>query len=275
MKNPGIFKRQLKLKTPLLSRGFFLILIIILLYFWERYIIVNNIPKYILPKPTDIGIYLYKEIFLSHRVGYEGIIIKSLYSFRDALIGFFISALMGSFLGILFSRFKIFKLVFYPLLFVSQLLPIPAFAPIIAAIFGFDIRTKIIIIVLFTIFPVIVNIEKTVNNIKRNYVSLFLIINAGKIETAVKLYLPSIVPSLLLNLKIISTASFVASIVSELSLTISQGIGKDIYTSFNNQIIPRVWASLLVISIISISFYGFFAKLESYISKKYHYGSFE
>jgi len=277
-KNLRLFLQQ-KIATSAYRRIFFSFFYLIFgfgfLAIWEFYVVKANIPRYILPKPSEIGDFLYREFFVSHQAGYEGILIKSIWSLRDAIIGFSISVIFGCILGIVFAYRKWWKAMFFPIIFITQLLPVPAFAPVVAAMFGYGLTTKIIIIVLFTIFPVIVSVEKQVTNIPRSYVSLFRIYNSSKKKMFLHLVFPSIVSALFVNLKILITASFVASIISELSVTVSHGIGKDIYTSFNNQIIPRVWSSLLIISLISIALFTLVRQLETQILDKYHYGKSE
>ena len=95
-----------------------------------------------------------------------------------------------------------------------------------------------------------------------------------RIETLKKLILPSIVPSLLSIMKTVSTASIVATIIIELPLSVIGGIGKDIYNSFNNQMIPRVWVSIMIISLISLLFFKTVSYLEKYINQKYRYGQY-
>ncbi len=256
---------------------FFISIAILFLFFyiWERYVIDSEIPKRILPKPTDIKDYLYKEFFTEHRQGYETILDKSIQSFIDALIGFAISIVLGTLLGYLFAIKRIINTSLSPLLFVIQLLPVPAFAPVIAAILGYGLETKLFIIVLFTIFPVVITVSDTVMNLPSNYKSLLRTYNTPRLKSFFILTFPSIVPNLLHTMKILTTASFVASIIAELPLTVSNGIGKDIYTSFNNQVIPRVWASMLIIAVISLGFFFSVSYLEQFISKTYKYGQFE
>jgi ABC-type nitrate/sulfonate/bicarbonate transport system permease component len=75
-------------------------------------------------------------------------------------------------------------------------------------------------------------------------------------------------------MKILSTASIVATIITELPLSVRNGIGKDIYNSFNNQMIPRVWVSVIIISILSLIFFSALDYLEKYINQKYRYGQY-
>lgn len=85
------------------------------------------------------------------------------------------------------------------------------------------------------------------------------------------LLIPAIIPDLLTTMKILTTASIVTSIIAELPLTVSGGIGKDIYNSFNNQITTRVWASLILVCLISLIFFYSISKLEKIIITKYRY----
>ncbi len=198
--------------------------------------------------------------------------VKCFSSVRDALLGFTLSTLLGSLLGIVFSQVSSFKSIFAPFTFIFQLLPVPAFAPVIASAFGYGLETKIIIIVLFTIFPVIVTVESAVERLSHSYLQLLATYNASNKEVIRLLLWPSIVPPLLTTMKILTTASIVTSIISELPLTVSGGIGKDIYNSFNNQIITRVWASLFLISLISLMFFYSVTYFEKNIMNKYRYG---
>ncbi len=269
----------IKISKILLTILFFLGILII----WEQIVKLQNIPARILIKPSDIGEYFYKEFFTQHKAGYEPLIFKAFESFRDAFFGFSISIFLGSIIGIIFSKFNILKISLTPTFFIIQLLPLPAFAPIIGAIvknvFGassaYGIETKIVVIVLFTIFPVIISVNDAIINIPKNYISLMKTYNASKIKTFFTLTLPAILPNLLLTMKIIATASIIASVIAELPLRVNEGIGKDIYNSFNNHIFPRVWVSILIISIISLLFYVIVNISEKLIINKYKYGKLE
>lgn len=252
-----------------------LLVILFFIIFWEQYVTANNIPKRILPKPSDIWDYAKKEFFTEHRKGYETLLTKSFNSFIDAFIGFIISAVLGTLIGISFAISKLMKEGFSPVLFIIQLLPVPAFAPVIASLMGYGLTTKVLIIVLFTIFPFTVAAFDAVKNIPHYYKSLLETYNADKIKTYTYLILPSVIPNLLHTMKIAAPASVVASIIAELPLTVSDGIGKDIYTSFNNQIIPRVWLSLIIISVISLLFFALVSFIDKYINEKYKYGQFQ
>jgi ABC-type nitrate/sulfonate/bicarbonate transport system permease component len=248
--------------------------IVVILLIWELGINYFDTPKRILPKPTDLLQFIEKEFLTPKTTRYTTVLGKATESIKDAFIGFVISLILGSGIGILLSQNKKIYSVFFPIVFLTQLIPVPALAPVLAGIFGYGYSTKLILIVLFTIFPVAIAVRSSVLNIPENYTQLLSTYTDSKIQNFKYLILPSLVPPLLSIMKILSTASIVATIVTELPLSVRKGIGKDIYNSFNNQMIPRVWVSVIIISVLSLVFFSSFNYLEKYIDGKYKYGHY-
>jgi len=275
-------KKQEPVERP--PRSFFLnqikkmiltiLIISLILLIWEYLINKYQIPKRILPKPTDLLDFFKKEFLMKHSLRYKTVLDKSLKSFSDAFIGFILALIVGSTLGILLSKNKLTYTIFFPFLFLLQLIPVPAFAPVIATMLGYGYTTKILIVVLFTIFPITITVRNAIINIPEDYNNLLYTYGSTKVETFKKLILPSIIPSLLSVMKIVCTASIVATIIIELPLSVIGGIGKDIYNSFNNQMIPRVWVSVMIISLISLLFFKTISYLEKHINQKYKYGQY-
>ena len=243
----------------------------ILLLAWELIITKFNIPKRIIPKPTDLLNFLQQEFLNSKSTT---VLTKSIFSFKDALIGFSLSLLIGTGIGITLSKSKILDAILFPFLFFTQIVPVPALAPVLAAILGYGQTTKIFLIVLFTIFPIAVIIKNAILNIPENYTLLLHTYTRKRFAIFKHLILPSLVPPLLSVMKIVATSSIVATIITELPLSVKNGIGKDIYNSFNNQLIPRVWVSVIIISIISLLFFNCISFFEKYITSKYKYGQY-
>ncbi|MCA9376489.1 ABC transporter permease subunit [Candidatus Nomurabacteria bacterium] len=251
--------------------GFFLLILL----FTEWYVTNNDIPRTILPLPSDVFRYLYENLTLGSTFYGENLLEKSWVSMRDALAGFGISVILGSAIGVIFAKFEIIKESLHPPLFIIQLLPVPAFAPVVAALLGYGTETKILIIVLFTIFPVVIAVESAVRSIPKEYYALMKGFNSSRVKTMTSLVIPGIVPDLFVTMRILATASFVGSIVAELPLVVTSGIGKDLYNSFNNQIPLRVWSSLIVIACVALAFYFSVVFVGNFVDKKYRYGRFQ
>jgi ABC-type nitrate/sulfonate/bicarbonate transport system permease component len=248
--------------------------ITVLILIWQYICTYFDIPKRILPKPTDLWYFIDKEFLTQHSIRYTTVLGKALESVKDALIGFVISLILGSAMGMLLAQNEKIYSAIFPIIFLTQLIPVPALAPILAALMGYGYTTKIFLIVLFTIFPVAIAIRTSILNIPKNYIELLSTYTENKWQICKHLILPSLVPPLLSTMKILSTSSIVATIITELPLSVKNGIGKDIYNSFNNQMIPRVWVSVIIISTLSLLFFLSLNYLEKYINKKYKYGQY-
>ncbi len=268
-------KRSFFLNIPTKKILITILSLFIIFLVWEKAFEYFNIPLRIAPKPSNLYLFIYKEFFTQHSSRYQTVFVKSLYSLRDAGIGFVLSLILGSILGIIISQNNLHNSILFPFIFLTQLIPVPALAPIIAVYLGYGATTKIFVIILFNIFPITVAVRNTIINLPEYYSLLLYSYTREKKYIFRYLILPSLVPTLLINMKTLVTASIVASIITELPLSVKTGIGKDIYNSFNNLLIPRVWVSIIIISLLSLLFYIAISKFENYINRKYRYGQFQ
>ena len=92
------------------------ILILVILWQWITYFL--RIPEYILPSPTDIvsSLIRSKDILWLH----------SLTTIYEAGIGFIIAIIFALVIAIIMNQWKLFKVSLYPLLVISQTIPIIA-----------------------------------------------------------------------------------------------------------------------------------------------------
>ena len=101
---------------------------ILIIFIWQISIEKLKIPQYILPSPKDIIITL---------VNIVPSISKHIYAtLYEALLGFIISIIVALILAILMDNVKLIKKCIYPILVVSQTVPIIALAPLFIIWFG-------------------------------------------------------------------------------------------------------------------------------------------
>jgi NitT/TauT family transport system permease protein len=124
---------------------------ILLASMWEVSIWLFKIPDYILPAPSAIALSLYNG-FVS------GVFI---YNFGvtafETLIGFLLAAVVGIATGAVVAQFSLVERIVYPWLVALQSLPKIAVAPLIIIWAGYGIGSKVVIVALVAIFPVLVN----------------------------------------------------------------------------------------------------------------------
>ena len=127
-----------KLSSPLFLLAF--------LALWELYSRMGGISKTVLPPPSDIfhALFVYRDTLLVHTIQ----------TVEEALIGLFLAIVLGVGVAIALFLFPRIRDAVYPLLVLSQTIPVIALAPLLLIWFGFDLFPKVIIVVLYCFFPI-------------------------------------------------------------------------------------------------------------------------
>lgn len=220
-----------------------LVSLTIVLLLWEGLVWINEIPKYILPSPSNITLTLLNDIDL--------IWMHTKTTLFEAFVGFGLAIVFAYILAIIMDSFEIIKQLFYPLLVVSQTIPVIAIAPILIIWFGFGTLPKILVVLMSCFFPIIINLVDGLDKIDPDYLRLFEGMNATKLQTFYHLKAPLAMVHLISGVKIAATYMIVSAIVAEW-LGGEKGIGVYMVRAKNSYALDKVFASIVVIVIISL-----------------------
>ena len=218
------------------------IFIIILLIIWEIYVRTGNINIRILPPPS----FIFKDIFLHWGSLYPHIV----QTLIETVIGFLVATVFGFLMAILLDTSPKINKTIYPLLIISQTIPIIALAPLLLLWFGFGILPKIIIVVLYCFFPITIAGADGLLQTKKQYMKLLVSMNATYWQGLFLVRLPSSLPSFFSGLKIAATYSVAGAIVGEF-VGAYQGIGVYMQQAANSYSISLVFASIFLTIILS------------------------
>lgn len=234
------------------------ILIIILLIFWEIYVRAGLINIRILPPPSLIF-----ETLFSH---WNNLLPHILQTLLETVIGFIIATILGFLTAILLDiSVKINKTI-YPLLIISQTIPIIALAPLLLLWFGFGILPKIIIVVLYCYFPIAIAGADGLLQTKKQFMKLLNSMNATYLQGLFLVRLPSSLPSFFSGLKIAATYSVAGAIVGEF-VGAYQGLGVYMQQAANSFSVALVFASIFITILLSF----FILKMVIFIESFYKY----
>ena len=100
-----------------------LLFAIFVLAAWQLYTVVGNIKESTLPPPTDVA----RSIWENRQL----LIDNAWVTIKEILIGFFFAILLGVGLAVLIRSSRTVERAIYPWLVVSQMVPIPAIAPLL------------------------------------------------------------------------------------------------------------------------------------------------
>ena len=184
-----------------------IIVSIIFFIFWEclaRYIDA----MYILPSPSEIAKKIWELRDILFLVDLPATLLVT-------LVGLAISIVLGVALAILMTLNEEIERTIYPIVVVTQTIPITALAPIFVLWFGYSIWSKILVTILITFFPITVNVFDGLRSTRRDMEELLITFGASKMDIFIKLKLPSALPYFFSALKIAVPLSVVGAAISE------------------------------------------------------------
>lgn len=214
-----------------------------LLLIWESGVRLANTPHWILPPPSTVGIALVKILPL--------IKVHAGYTVLEALLGFIISILLAILLALLFSLSPLVKRLFYPLLIVSQTIPLIILAILFTIWFGWGLLPKVLVVILVCFFPVSLSLINGINSVDLDQINLFRSMGASPMTVFRLVELPLALPSLFAGLRISATYSIMAAVIAEW-IGAQHGLGYFMTLQQKSFAIDRVLAAATVICLLSL-----------------------
>ncbi len=181
----------------------------------------------------------------------------SMYTLREALLGFALGSVLGLGLATLFVHSRWMERSFVPYVVASQTIPIIALAPMIVFAFGANVTSVVIITTYLTFFPVTIAMIRGLRSFDPRAMELMRSYAASRSQVYWKLRLPASLPYLFVALKIAATASIVGAIIGEGPGGMNDGLGLVILT-FNQYYITgpeRLWAAIIATGMLGITFF--------------------
>lgn len=134
---------------------------------------------------------------------------------RVALVGLGIAMVLGVVLAIIMSQARWVEYSVYPYAIVLQTIPILAVVPLLGFWFGFDFRSRVIVCVLVSLFPMITNTLYGLKSVEQGHHDLFTLYGAGRLQRLFKLQLPAALPAMITGFKISSGLAVIGAIVAD------------------------------------------------------------
>lgn len=191
----------------------------------------------------------------------------SLFTFREAVVGFLLGSLLGFILGIVFAHVSLLERGCMPYVVASQTVPILAIAPMVIIWLKAGWVSVAVIAAYLTFFPVTINTLRGLRSPNPMALELMRSYAASPWVILWKLRFPAALPYILTALKISATASVVGAIIGELPSGIRDGLGGAIL-NFNSYYISgpaRLWAAIIASAMVGIVFYMLVTLVEAYV----------
>jgi NitT/TauT family transport system permease protein len=136
-------------------------------------------------------------------------------STRIASIGLAIAIVIGMAMAMAMSRAKWVERSLYPYAVLTQTIPILAMVPLFGFWFGFGNFSRVLVVVLFCIFPVVANTLFGLQSVQQEHHDLFTLHGAGRLTRLWKLQFPAALPSIFTGLRIAAGLAVIGAIVGD------------------------------------------------------------
>src|SRR5262249_40925223 len=157
---------------------------------------------------------------------------------------------------------------FYPYAVFFQTVPVIAIAPLLVIWFGYGLPTVVASSFICGIFPVIASTLVGLQSTDPALLDLFRLYRATRTEALRKLKLPFALPAILTGARISAGLSVIGAIVGE--FIGGGGLGGIVDEARTQQRVDRVFAAVLLASLLGLVFFGAIHGLSHFLLRKWH-----
>lgn len=229
------------------------VLILFLIVIWEVSVAYWEIDAWMLPAPSAI---MKELIVYSPRLGTE-----IMATVEIALAGLAIGVVVGICTATFLHLSSFLKKMVYPLIVLSQNIPLIALAPLLVMWLGLGMLPKLIVVALVCFFPITVSMMDGFLQTDRTLLTYVKMAGASRFELFRKLEWPSALPSLFSGLKVSATYSVMGAVIAEW-LGAEHGLGVIMTLASSSFRTDRVMIAILLIMCLSLCLFGIITFLE-------------
>lgn len=216
---------------------------LLLLVIWELAVRWKQVPAWILPGPLQVM----KTLTVKH----SALIFHASRTILEAVLGLVLSIFIAFLLACLLNNITWLKRALYPLLILSQTVPLITLAVLFTIWFGWGIFPKILVVILVCFFPIVINLMKGLDSVASDQVDLFRSMGASQLAIFKMIRLPAAMPDFFSGLRISATYCIMAAVIGEW-MGSQQGLGYYMVLQQKNFAIDSVLAAVVVICALSL-----------------------
>jgi NitT/TauT family transport system permease protein len=220
---------------------------------WQALVMIFHVPSWLLPAPSAIWSEFFKQ---SHMLG-KHVAATAI----GALGGLVLGAACGLVLAILMVQSRLLARILMPLLVIDQSVPKMALAPIFVIWFGTGMMTRVVIAMVISFFPVVINAVRGMTTVDRRVNDLMATIFASRWDILTKVQLPNAVPYIFSGLKVAVPLSIIGAVVAEFMQSDS-GLGYVVLVAVGNVNTPMVFVAVLLMALLSLALFAVISACE-------------
>ena len=233
-----------------------LIVAIVLIGGWQTVVTVMKLPPYVVPSP---GLTL-ETLFLN----WQQLGLALWVTIKITVLAFSLATVLGVLISFLFVQRRVIETAFFPFAILLQVTPIVAVAPLIIIWVRDPVGAMVVCAALVALFPIISNTTLGLRSVDPDLQSYFKLNRATRLQTLIRLRIPSALPYFFGGLRISSGLSLIGAVVAEFVAGTGgtgAGLAYQILQAGFQLDIPRMFAALVLISFTGVALFVIMAWL--------------
>lgn len=230
-----------------------LLLLAALIGIWEIYVDAGGADPLILPPPHAVA----KALYVDRSLLWSSFTVTA----GEVLLGILVAAVGALALAIAIHFSSTLRRAIYPLLVGSQAVPIPIFAFVLVMWLGFGLAPKLIVVALVSFFPIVVTTLAGLAAVDPDLLKLMQTFDAPRLRTFRFVEFPSALPGVLTGTKIAVAVAVIGAVFAELAGS-NAGLGYIYQQSENQLLMPRAYATVVILSIFAILLFSLLTMAE-------------
>jgi NitT/TauT family transport system permease protein len=223
---------------------------LLILALWEGACRFGHVPPYLFPTPSAIALRLVEQ---------WPVLLRALGSTLLITVqAFVLAVVLGTLIAFVFVQNKLIEASFFPYAVLLQVTPVVAVAPLIIILVKNTALSLTICATVVAIFPVISNTTIGLHSVDPGLLSYFRMNKATRLETLLRLRIPSALPFFLAGLRIASGLALIGAVVAEFVAGTggqSAGLAYQILQAGFQLDIPLMFAALFLIALTGVALY--------------------
>jgi NitT/TauT family transport system permease protein len=217
--------------------------LVLVICLWEALPKLGLVSEFILPPFSEVVKALATLVVTDYFAEHATVTLK------EIAIGFFLGSLIGFLAGMLLALWRPVSRVTYPFVVAFQAIPKIVFAPLFIAWFGYGQASKIVMAVVISFFPVLINTKVGLETVPEESIRLMRSLLATRLQVFRKVSLPHALPIIFAGVQTALTFAVIGALVGEF-VGASSGLGY-LLNLYNFQLrIDSAFAVIVVLAAI-------------------------
>jgi ABC-type nitrate/sulfonate/bicarbonate transport system permease component len=145
-------------------------------------------------------------------------------SLLEIFVGFFFAVIFGVLCGLLIGRYRIISGLFDPLFMALYATPLVAVIPLLIMWFGIGIKSKMVVVFLFALFPILLNTITGIRQVDRLLLIAGRSFGATEWQLFTKILIPASLSSIITGIRLSWGRGLLAMVIGEMYVSMA-GLG--------------------------------------------------